>query len=766
MEFQPSVALPTWIFLAVLFLVTWAAYGYRSRNRIGSGRRIGVMLLMLLVGCVPLALLLNPVWVDPVAPPEGKPLVTILVDTSASMSVNDDGNDATRIDQATSLAKTLVDRFGPTYEHQIISFAGESSGLDLTSTPVADGSSTDVAAALTSAAQNDRPRGQAIVLMSDGIHNVGAAGRAIQAARLARGQAAPVFPIKFGGPQTVRNVSISVKNVNRIAFVGASFRLSATAKTVGFRNVPIEVAWQGESIEDDSRNQSILVDSQTDVEVVASASVDKPGLYRYRVTATGIPGEATSVDNQASVLVRVLDHPIGVLLLEGKPYWDSKFLARNLAIDPSIELESLVMMRSDRYLHRRQYSPPANRSSNEVAANEVAADEVAADESTAQSSQTGDNQQPSWQVLSSPQEVIGSAQALQKYQVIVLGRDAESFLDVETVDRLRDWVAREGGSLVCARGTPQSDLSEKLGRMLPVRWSPQSEQRVRATATDVAQQEGWWSDDDSIDRLSALPSLVTGQKPELRGGLPRVLVAGQDKMPLLTYQPFGGGRTVVVEGAGMWRWALLPPDYSASDETYAQVWNGLLHWLVSRVSLAPGTNRSLQSDRSVFNSETPAAATLLIRDFRSGDPIPTVRLEQVDVDSAPVDVVCEPAGDQPGVLRARFGKLAAGHYRATLVGADPADRSVTGFEVREPTAERLELSPREDILLEIASESGGQMLNANDADAIVARIDQQITNGLPIETRQTAAWDRWWVMVAIIGLWTTTWVLRRGNGLI
>ena len=33
-----------------------------------------------------------------------------------------------------------------------------------------------------------------------------------------------------------------------------------------------------------------------------------------------------------------------VLLVEGKPYWDSKFLARTLASDPSIELVSIVLI--------------------------------------------------------------------------------------------------------------------------------------------------------------------------------------------------------------------------------------------------------------------------------------------------------------------------------------------------------------------------------------------------------------------------------------
>ena len=364
--------------------------------------------------------------------------------------------------------------------------------------------------------------------------------------------------------------------------------------------------------------------------------------------------------------------------------------------------------------------------------------------------------------------MIGSAESLQKYQVIVLGRDAEAYLDETFVSRLRTWVSTQGGSVVCARGTPQSTLSEKLGRMLPVRWSHASEQRYRATVTNASTQEGWLLTDGEVDPLAALPSLVTGSAPEKRGGLPRVLVSGSEganAIPLVTYQPYGAGRTVVVEGAGMWRWALLPPEFAASDETYSRVWNGLLQWLVSRVALTPGQNRALQSDQTRFSTDVPATATLLVRDTVSTDQLPVVLLSR-EGDEELTEVVTEPAGDQPGVFQARFGKLPAGNYRATLKDAEQSDRSVAAFEVRKSITEALELEPRSELLAAVAKESGGRVLEEANGAAIAAAIERQITDNLPIETRRTPAWDRWWVLLAVLGLWTTAWTLRRQSGLI
>ena len=752
LDWQPRVPLPLWLALAFLLAVFWIAYVVRSKGVIPATRRPWILAIMLIAGSIPLILLLNPTWVQPLPPPDGRPLVTVLLDTSASMDVADkDGDTQTRLQRAQTLADKVTASFDETYEKRLVSFDALARGADSESVVSTElGKRTDLAAAIAMAAQSDRPRGQAVVLISDGIHNVGPSRRAVAAAQAARSRGAPVFPISVAQSVVVKNLSLESNAGSRLAFVNQPVQLSAKIVSRGFDPAPAKVVLEknGEEIE----TQKVILKSDDTQEVSFTATPDKPGLYRYSVQIDSLPGEATTDDNRLSLLVRVIDSPIGVLLLEGKPYWDSKFLARNLSADPSIKLESLVMLREDRFMHRTQGSSQVVEAAAKPKATET-------------DSSSGD--QPSWQILSTPASVLGSAEALQKYQVIVLGRDSEAYLNEDTLARLRNWVATQGGSLVCARGTPQSTLSEKLGRMLPVKWSRGAERRFRAQVTEESQSEGWLTAEDS-DPLASMPSLVTSAAPETRGGLPRVLATSDDgpnSIPIVTYQPYGAGRTVVVEGAGMWRWALLAPEFAAAEETYSSVWNGLLQWLVSRVALSPGQNRALQSEQLRFSTDESAIATLLVRDTVSQSESPTVQLTH-DGDENVVTVTCEPAGDQPGVYQARFGELAAGSYRATLVDADQSDRSVTAFEVRQPITERLELSPRDDLLAAIAKQSGGQLLAADDASVIAETIHQQLIDDLPIETRRTPAWDRWWVLLGVLGLWTAAWTVRRQSGLV
>lgn len=756
LDWQPRISLPLWLALATVFAITWIAYAVRCRKGIPSGRRVWTLGAMLIAGSVPLILLLNPTWVEALPPPEGRPLVTVVIDSSASMDVDDGADDQTRLERATQLADEILDSFDDSYETRLLRFDRETGGADLSDlSNITPGQRTDIAAAIGAAAGSDRPRGQAVILLSDGVHNVGSSRRVTAAAKAARGRGAPIFPVAVGRPITVKNLSVDTGSSARLAFVDQPVRLSAKIDSRGFDSAPVDVNLlrDGELIE----TQSLSIDKDQNREVVFTANPEEPGLYRYSISVGSLPSEATGDDNSGSLLVRVIDSPIGVLLLEGKPYWDSKFLARNLAADPSVQLESLVMLRADRFLHRKQ-----NFDASSVTEPEIDNDNQPDDEN-------GNDPTPPWQILSTPSDVIGSAASLQKYQVIVLGRDAEAYLDDTTVSRLRSWVAGQGGSLVCARGAPQSTLSEKLGLMLPVRWTQDTERRYRAQVTEMSGREGWLVDEGDPDPLQSMPSLVTGASPKKRGGLPRVLVsgdtAGGEAVPIVTYQPYGAGRTVVVEGVGMWRWALLPPEFAESDETYPRVWNGLLQWLVSRVALAPGQDRALQSDRMRFSTDVAASATLLVRDTVSTEEMPKAWLTREGSEER-TEVICEPAGDQPGVFQARFGKLPVGNYRATLQDAADSDRSVAAFEVRRPVTEALDLNPRDDLLNAIAKESGGTVLKTFDAKEISKLIEQQITDGMPVETRRTPAWDRWWVLAGILGMWTAAWTLRRRSGLI
>lgn len=497
---------------------------------------------------------------------------------------------------------------------------------------------------------------------------------------------------------------------------------------------------------------------------------DEPGVYRYEVRVEPFESEITTVNNYATFLLRVVDEPIRVLLVEGKPYWDGKFLVRTLLSDPSIELVSVVRMAQGRLIERtigheqqRGKPPDANAEGSKPAATPLV---------------------ESWKVLTQAEKVLADVQALRSYQVIVLGRDAEIFLTDDALENLRQWLARESGSLVCYRGQPTNRVSQRLGRLLPVQWTPSAETRARVQLTDSGRELRWFDalgGDTSGSLLPGLQSLAIGRtaKPKPLATVLATAVANtpEAELPVISFQPYGGGRVVVVEGAGMWRWAFLPPAYEEHHEVYAALWQSLLRWLASSAGLLPGQRMALRADKVTFRTGESATATLLVRDE---DDLKGAAIELIGEGAAGAKVLAgeladggkprsyqpAPAGEEPGTFRVTFGELAEGRYRARVTGGADDRAAETAFDVRRYSEEQLDLNSRPDLMARIAEATGGLALEGDSPTDIAKRFASRLTQSRAPQVRRTPAWDRWWVLVGTLGIWTTTWILRRSGGLV
>ena len=436
-------------------------------------------------------------------------------------------------------------------------------------------------------------------------------------------------------------------------------------------------------------------------EVVFHVTQEQSGLYRYELRADPLPGEVTTVNNSATLLLRVVDQPVRVLLLEGKPYWDTKFLIRTLTADQSIELVSVVKLAENRLLQRTLARPEANAAAPPAAAG---------DDTSAKRDTTDANlvRPTDWSIQQDAGRWLADRQTLAKYQIVILGRDAEAFLNDDALRQLKQWLTEDSGALVCYRGPPTSQISQRLGELLPVRWASSSETRFRVQLTTEGRSLRWLpSSDGAEDPLADLPSLAGTARVDRSTPLATVLATstsgpnGQPE-PVITYQPVGNGRVVVLEGAGMWRWAFLPAEYQQHDEVYATFWRSLTRWLVSNVGLLPTQRLALRTDRVTFGTEEHAAATLLVRAEDASKQVPRVELQGPEAgrrqEFEPV-----PLGDEVGQFQVRFGRLPEGRYLAAVMGAAPEEvAAVTAFDVRGNPLEQLEVRTRPELMREIA----------------------------------------------------------------
>ncbi len=426
---DPYVPLALWVPLALAAAALTTVYAMAVGDRLAGWRRWAVPVLMAAAVAVPLVILLNPTWLRRAPPPPGKPLLTVLVDSSASMAVHDAEGGRSRYRQACAVAKAAAGGLADRYDVALRTFAADSS----LTTPQAldaagpDGAATDLAAVLDRALDDERPQGQAILLLSDGIDNAGGSSRFRQTMARAKALGAPVYTKTLGGPAEVRDLEVGLKRPQEVAFVRQPVPVSVTLRQQGAlaASVSLRLLLEGKEVE--KRTAKLLADGAT--EEVFHVVQDKAGLFRYEVRADVLPGEVSAANNVASLLLRVIDQPVRVLLLEGKPYWDTKFLIRTLSLDESVELTAVVQLAAGRLLQRnitRKAAPEA------------------------------------WTVEKDAAKFLADPAALASYQIVILGRGAEVFLSDEALVRLRKWLGDEDGSLVCFRGAPSSEINQRL----------------------------------------------------------------------------------------------------------------------------------------------------------------------------------------------------------------------------------------------------------------------------------------------------------------
>jgi hypothetical protein len=230
----------------------------------------------------------------------------------------------------------------------------------------------------------------------------------------------------------------------------------------------------------------------------------------------------------------------------------------------------------------------------------------------------------------------------------------------------------------------------------------------------------------------------------------------------------GSGRVVAVEGAGMWRWAFLPPQHQDRDELYGSLWRSLIRWLVTSAGMLPSQRLALRAEKSTFTSEENAVVTLQVREDRWTGGTPQIELSVVGTLRVPATLVpCKPWGNAPGQYHADLGRLGEGRYRVRVVGAGKEETSAeAAFDVRGNLKERLDVAARPANMAWIAQASGGAELKEAEPQAMTRLFNEHLQRSRPERVIRTAAWDRWWFLVGAFALWGTTWGLRRWSGLI
>lgn len=696
--------------------------------------------------------------------------VVILIDSSASMNLVDDGQSATR----SELAQQALERSGlldglegkiavrevRAARRALLSDADAIEGWD---------QATDIAGALDEVMEQVPPDQLAgVVLVSDGRHN--RPGSIEDAARRYGILDAPIAVIASGSEIPPKDAAIvSVKAPDSV-YLGDRVRMAAKLKFDGYRGKRAKVTLFSGDEELESREVAIPQDHHRE-EVRFRHVPDEGGIGEYRIVVSGLEDERFDNNNDWSFKTVVTDARTNVLIIEGTPRWEFRYL-RNLFYgrDQSVHLQS-VLLEPDRIVGQQEAKIPASASRP-----------------------FGDSKATA---------LPASEEEWRKFDVIIVGDLEVNALSDEQWEILRLCVTDRAALLVLIAGPrsmPHAFSSEAASRLIPVNYAASrrtyfgGKEKFNFALTNIgkshpitAQVEGRvrneqvWAEFPELRWRHPITGIKDGaevllyaensnkKKPVIRSGdrLNAALAeisnrrAREAENALLVTRQTGNGKVAMLLTDRTWRLR-----EGVGDVFHHRFWGQLVRWGAGP-NLRSGTKTArLGTDQLTYTGDDPVSIMARLREknlapirdeelvaeiFREGEKVGTVPLNYRDGSN--------------GIHQAKAGPYREpGNYEIRLSGSELNEELSTNFRVvgSLSATELAETTLNLPLLENIARLSGGRILEDGDDNLASLFLSGGETRE---ELRETTLWDRWPLMLLLVILLTTEWVLRRRSGL-
>lgn len=656
---------------------------------------------------------------------EERPPIFILVDCSRSMAIKDGAGGRARTGIAADLLaqnRPLLDRLAEKYDVSVLGFGRTLAELPALG-PEAVADETQLGSALAEILSRVRGRRLAPVLvLSDGVNTAGRDPLAV-----ARGFAATRHPLALVGLGGEADAHVMDRRVRALAVSSTALLHSTLPVRAEFaflgcagQSVTARLTLDGKLVEE----RTIVVGADREqVRAEFAVRADEEGQHRVAVELDVDPREVDAGNNRQASFFFIGRTALKVLLLEGGPRWESKFLRRSVE---GVEGLTLVV---------RQL------------AGKGAAAAAAAPELT-------------------------DAAELARYHAVIVGDVPAAALGEAVMKALRTAVGEAGTGFLMAGGLtnfgPGKYAGTAVGELLPVRVAEDDPQRkgsftLRRGAGAPADfllslAEGEAPSAEAWGRLPALDGAVGLGAPKPAAA---TLLEANDGAPVLVGQQFGRGRAAALAADSTWRWTLADEH---GLEWHRRFWRQLVLW-IARQDQRGQRDFWVALDRFQFApGETVDAAAYLIG---AGDRfVPGARV---------AGVLSGPQGERklefaarPDAYRAQAAPEVAGEYRIAAQ-VEPGEGKVVRDEVRfvvaGSDAELDDPLPDHELLRAMAEASGGLFLKPDGVAAFLQELARRDERNIVERRRVRPLWDNLVFLLAFAAVLTAEWCVRRARRL-
>jgi hypothetical protein len=566
---------------------------------------------------------------------------------------------------------------------------------------------------------------QGVVVFSDGRQVGGEAGQ-LQAA--IAGIGVPIYPVLVGAAVR-RDVSLSSLQSPLSAFVGQMLPIRAEVRSSGYAGksatVRLKVSGsaqpeQPQQTQQTQQTQQVTLSDEQPVAVQFSVSLTTAGVQSIQLAVDPLPDEASTENNSAARIVKVIAQKLKVALIAGAPTWDFQYLRNAL-----------------------------NRSKTVEQFDQILADSAA-------------------RLSLNPQQIL-------EQDVLVLAGISERALSPEQWHAAQKLVSERGGSIIIIPGEnrdmeqllanpsiapllPFKDVHDVAWRiwpgddpyfhLLPVPGEPADVLRL---ADDPNLDRQRWGELPPMFRYMGVPDA----KPNVRA----LLVERDSSTPVLTQQRVGLGRAIFCGANETWRWRYnvgerdqdrfwLQLIRSAAEDPYA-VSAGSVAFDVDPLGAEPGESVRVRA-RVTGATTQPASKPPTLQITRGGQVVRTQALPA--------------AAPNSGRFAAAISDLPAGEYQLKLTAAGLPQPLTLPLRLAESAeAELANLSPDEGRLRRIATGSGGELMRIENAQDLPAKF--RASRDRAPAFVELPLWDSPYLFGFVIGCLGLEWGLRKRLGL-
>jgi uncharacterized membrane protein len=661
-------------------------------------------------------------------------IIAVLLDDSRSMSIADEGTNG-----MTTRETAAVQALGKVLPPLDKKFQTRTYRLDSTLTRMekpdqwhADAAATHINAGLRQlvAETSDLPVG-AVVLLTDGAENSG--GIDLETINALHNRRLPVHTIGFGKEKAAHDLEIEDAVVAAKAMAGS--RMTATVSFQQHGYVGQKATLDVKDGDKPLATKYVTLDKDgVDQSETVFFNAGDAGVKNIGFALEPLPGEESTANNAVTRLVDVSAEPRRILYVEGEPRWEFKFIRRAEAEDKGIQIVSMLRTTENK-IYRQGISDPSELAEGFPA----------------------------------------KAEDLFKYQAIILGSvEADYFTPVQQ-ELLREFVDKRGGGLLFLGGRfalgdggwPSSSLADLFPTFLPNQKGTfhRESATVQLTAAGAESPITRLLDDraGNIDRWRKLPYLNDYQDagaPKPGATVLAQMVAGRT-LPLLVTQSYGRGKTALLATSGTWRWQMSAP---LDDPSHDLFWQQLLRWLAKD---SPGQVTATMPQQTLMD-EGHVQMAVVARDGEftpAADAHVSAHMIGPGGESSMVDLT--PVPNTPGTYSLDWTADKQGSYVAEVTadrGSVELGKDVISFRREDGVAENFHTEQNRELLEKLSSETGGRYWEQGDLDSLPKEISYSEAGISVRDTKEL--WDMPAVFLALLGLMSADWLVRRKWGVV